>query len=147
MGDRLLSTWKLQDFGPGEGVAQGAHTAPFDHSGWIDIAAPGDVHRTLIAAGRIADPFHDRGDLECTWMEQREWWYRQTFEGPAAAAPDERLLLVFHGLDTFATVWLNGERLGTHRNMFRPAVFDVTGRLRSGQPNTLALCFDRPLER
>ena len=30
--------------------------------------------------------------------------------------------------------------------MFREAVFDVTGRLRIGQPNTLALCFDRPLD-
>ena len=42
-------------------------------------------------------------------MEEREWWYRLSFDGRLEPPqPDERLLLVFHGLDTFATVWLNG---------------------------------------
>ena len=80
-------------------------------------------------------------------MEEREWWYRLSFEGPPEPPrPDERLLLVFHGLDTFATVWLNGEELGRHRNMFREAVFDVGGRVRFGEENTLAILFDRPLD-
>ena len=66
-------------------------------------------------------------------MEEREWWYRLTFNAPAeAAAAGERLQLVFEGLDTFATVYLNGEEIGEHHNMFRPAAFDVTGRLRLG---------------
>ena len=30
--------------------------------------------------------------------------------------------------------------------MFRPATFDVTARLRPGAENTLAICFDRPLD-
>jgi hypothetical protein len=60
--------------------------------------------------------------------------------------PGERLLLIFHGLDTFATIWLNGEELGGHQNMFREAVFDVGGRVRPGEPNALAVCFDRPLD-
>jgi beta-mannosidase len=80
-------------------------------------------------------------------MEEREWWYRLSFDGPQEpSGPDERLLLIFHGLDTFATIWLNGEELGRHRNMFREAVFDVGGRVRPGEPNTLALCFDRPFD-
>ncbi|HEU4323542.1 MAG TPA: glycoside hydrolase family 2 protein [Roseiflexaceae bacterium] len=145
MSDGLLDTWRLGDFAPGEGVAQGAHRAEFDHSGWLEITAPGDVHQCLLAAGRIDDPFYDRNELACAWVEEREWWYRTTFEAPAAAS-DERLLLVFHGLDTFATVWLDGVELGRHRNMFRPAVFDVTARLRPGRVSTLALCFDRPLD-
>src|SRR3954451_9098527 len=37
----------------------------------------------------------------------------------------ERLRLVFHGLDTFATLWLDGEPLGRHANMFRPAALAV----------------------
>ena len=32
---------------------------------------------------------------------------------------------VFHGLDTFATIYLNGEELGSHSNMFHEAVFDI----------------------
>src|SRR4051812_40480507 len=57
-------------------------------------------------------------------MEEREWWYRLRFEAPEIG-DDERLRLVFHGLDTFATLWLDGELLGGHANMFRPAAFAV----------------------
>src|SRR5260370_11291077 len=74
---------KLQDFAPGEGVQAGAQHETFDDRGWIDVAVPGDVHRALLAAGRIADPFYDRNEELCAWMEEREWWYRQRFAGPA----------------------------------------------------------------
>src|SRR5919199_6643334 len=135
------------DFAPGGGAAAGAFAERFDSGGWIDVPVPGDVHRALIAAGRIEDPFYDRDEGKCAWMEGREWWYRLSFEGPREPlGPDERLLLVFHGLDTFATIWLNGEELGHHRNMFREAVFDVSALAHAGGPNTLALCFDRPLD-
>ncbi len=106
------------------------------------------MHRTLLRAGRIEDPFYDRNESGCAWIEQREWWYRLTFDGGEPPAdPDERLVLVFDGLDTFASVYLNGELLGEHHNMFRPAEFDVTRSLRAGQPNVLAVRFDPPLER
>ena len=64
-----------------------------------------------------------------------------------ALGADARCELVFHGLDTFATIYLNGEELGEHHNMFRPAVFDVTTRLLRGAQNSLAVRFDPPLER
>ena len=80
-------------------------------------------------------------------MEEREWWYRLRFDGPAEPpADDERRVLVLHGVDTFATFWLNGEEIGRHANMFRPAIFDVDGRLRYDEPNVLAIYFDRPLD-
>jgi beta-mannosidase len=143
----VFDSAKLKDFAPGEGVAAGAPAELFETSGWIDASVPGDVHRALMAAGRIEDPFYDRNEEKCAWMEEREWWYRLSFDGLAEPpGPDERLLLIFHGLDTFATIWLNGEELGRHRNMFREAVFDVGGRVRPGEPNTLALCFERPLD-
>ena len=143
----MFDTWKLQDFAPGEGLTVGAQGIAFDDAAWISVPAPGDVHRALIAAGRIPDPFYDRNEELCVWMEEREWWYRTTFDAPAEAlAPGERVRLVFHGLDTFATVWLDGAELGRSQNMFRPTVFDVTGRLRPDATHTLALCFDRPLD-
>ncbi|MDQ2831390.1 MAG: glycoside hydrolase family 2 protein, partial [Chloroflexota bacterium] len=143
----MFDDWKLQDFAPSEGLAAGAQGTDFDDAAWIPVTVPGDVHRALIAAGRIADPFYDRNEDLCAWMEDREWWYRTRLPAPTEPlAPGERLRLVFHGLDTFATVWLDGQELGRHQNMFRPAVFDVTGLLRPGATHTLALCFDRPLD-
>lgn len=142
----MFTRWKLADFASGAGLAAGAHAPAFDDQNWLPTTVPGDVHTTLIAAGRIDDPFYDRNEAGCAWMETREWWYRTSFDGPDAAQPGERLRLIFHGLDTFVTIWLNGEELGRHQNMFRPAVFDVTAHLRAGAPNTLALCFDPPLD-
>ncbi len=138
--------WQLGDFAAGEGSAAGAATPEYADGEWLDVAVPGDVHSTLIAAGRIPDPFFDQNEKGCAWVEEREWWYRVRFAGPAAPAAGERLQLVFHGLDTFATIWLNGAELGHHQNMFRPAIFDVTGSLRDGA-NTLAVRFDPPLRR
>ena len=143
----LSAPWKLGDFVPGEGVTAGAHTISFDDAEWSAVDVPGSVYRALIAAGRIDDPFYDQNENACTWVEDREWWYRLTFNVPAEPmGQGERWRLVFHGLDTFVTIWLNGEKLGQHQNMFREAVFDVSDRLLPGQPNTLALRFDRPLD-
>lgn len=143
----LSAPWKLSDFAPGEGRIAGAQQVDFDDRAWLPVNVPGGVHPALIAAGRIEDPFYDRNEAQCSWIEEREWWYRLTFDGPAEQlGAGERWRLVFHGLDTFATLWLNGEELGHHQNMFREAAFDVSDRLLPRQPNTLALCFDRPLD-
>src|SRR5829696_969705 len=140
--DRAL----LKDFAPGEGIRAGASEENFDEEGWIPIPVPGDVHRALLDAGRIEDPFYDRNEDGCAWIEDREWWYRMSFDGPGEPLePDERLRLVFHGLDTFATIYVNGEELGKHHNMFCEAVFDV-GDLVRPRENTLALLSDRPLD-
>jgi beta-mannosidase len=142
----MFDRWKLKDFAPGEGVVLGAYAEMFDTDDWIDVAVPGDVHHALIAAGRIPDPFYDRNELDCAWVEEREWWYRSQFTYEHTPAQiGERLLLIFHGLDTYVTIWLNGEPLGEHGNMFREAVFDVTQSIRTDNPNTLALCFEPPL--
>ncbi len=138
--------WRLKDFAPGEGVALRAFADETEDLDWVDVSVPGDVHRALIASGRIPDPFYDRNELECGWIETREWWYRTRFEcQPRPVREAERVLLVFRGLDTFARVWLNGKFVGAHANMFRQAVFDVTPLVRMGRNNALAVCFDPPL--
>ncbi len=143
----MLDGARLKDFAPTEGFAAGAFAERFDDDAWYPVAVPGDVHKALIDAGRIEDPFYDRNEDKCAWIEEREWWYRLDFVGPQEGlGVDERLRLIFHGLDTFVTVWLNGEELGSHANMFREVAFDVTSRIRNDDKNTLALCFHRPLD-
>ncbi|MFN8634307.1 MAG: glycoside hydrolase family 2 protein [Chloroflexota bacterium] len=143
----MFDEWRLHDFAPGDGIHAGARSEAYADDDWLPIQVPGDVHKTLIEAGRIPDPYYDQNEAACAWMEEREWWYRVRFVAPAEPlADDERLMLVFHGLDTYATVYLNGQELGKHRNMFRPAQFDVGSTLRLGLTNVLVVCFDRPLD-
>ncbi len=130
-----LDHWQLKDFAPGEGGAD-------RDEGWISVSAPGDTYLALHAAGRIAHPFADENEGDCAWVEGREWWWRTSFTAERSAQ-GERIRLVFEGLDTFAAIWLNGERLGTTDNMFREFSFDITALLRGGA-NDLAVCFTPP---
>jgi beta-mannosidase len=140
---RLHEHWKLADFAPGQGLSLAVHAPQYDDSDWLPAAVPGDVHTSLVRAGRIQPPFYNMNIETCQWVEEREWWYRTTFRLPQGKRGDAvRYLLRFDGLDTFATVYLNGIEVGCHANMFIAAEFDVSERLRFDAANTLALRFD-----
>jgi beta-mannosidase len=139
----LNAGWRMQHLDPGSGDEAGAFHPDFDDRAWVPAVVPGDVHTSLLAAGAIPDIFYDRNLETVQWIEDREWWFRATFQAPSRPdGPDERDLLTLDGLDVYATVYLNGEGLGSHANMFRPATFDVTNRLSYGAPNLIAVRFD-----
>ncbi|MGW6281255.1 beta-mannosidase [Kribbella sp. NPDC055071] len=110
---------------------------------WLPARVPGGVHESLVAAGRIAHPYHDMNDAAAGWVERRTWWYRTRFTA-ARPATGQRLTLLCPTLDTVASVWLNGTLLGRHTSQFRPARFDVTGVV--AEHNELIVRFSPPLE-
>src|SRR5207244_962373 len=59
---KLEAGWKIREFMPGGGQAAGAQLSSHPDADWLGIAVPGDVHRALIEAGRIPDPFYDRNE-------------------------------------------------------------------------------------
>jgi beta-mannosidase len=121
----------------------GAPVGSVAESAWIPAVVPGGVHESLLAAGRIEHPYRDANEKDIRWIEERDWWFRGTFAAPMDLEVGERLRLVFHGLDTVVDIRLNGESLGSHQNMFRPAEYDVTDLVRD--ENELLLRFSPPL--
>ncbi|MCX5671821.1 MAG: hypothetical protein NTU94_10930 [Planctomycetota bacterium] len=121
--------------------------ADFDDSRWLAADVPGDVHLDLLRAGLIPDPFVGTNTDAVLWMEQKDWWYRTRLRLPRdwAGGPDCATRLLFHGLDGFATVYLDGQEIARHANMFRPLEVDVTGRLRAGGEHCLAVRLAAPL--
>ncbi|XVS62224.1 glycoside hydrolase family 2 protein [Actinosynnema sp. CA-299493] len=103
----------------------------------VPARVPGSTHLDLLAAGLIPDPYADRNEAALTWMHRVDWRYSTTFRAEAARA-GERVELVFDGIDTVATVELNGEVLGHTANMHRGHRFDVGRSLRDGD-NDLAV--------
>ena len=89
------------------------------------------MHPDLQRAGLIADPFWRRQADDCQWVEQWEWRYAREFE-VTEDFPREWAVLRFAGLDTFATILLNGEEIGRTANMFIAHEFEVGTRLRVG---------------
>lgn len=141
----MFEQWKMQDFAPGTGLDAGEANPSLADQNWLDVPVPGDAHSALLAAGRIADPFYDRNEDACAWMEEREWWFRTRFAAPETPLSEgDRLELRFAGLDTFATIWLDGMEIGASANMFREVVIDIGRWARPGEEHTLAIRFDPP---
>ncbi|MGY0491193.1 glycoside hydrolase family 2 protein [Streptomyces sp. WG-D5] len=98
-----------------------------DHDGTeVPAHVPGCVHTDLLAAGLIPDPYIGTNEDEVAWVGRRSWTYARDVDG--AQDGNERVDLIFDGLDTAATLTLDGQRLGRTRNMHRSYRFDVTGR-------------------
>ena len=93
---------------------------------WVPAVIPGGVHESLMAAGLLADPYVDQNEDAARWVEDRTWWYRIPVPAPATTQDGGTVVLTLPSLDTVATVWFNGTRLGEHRNAFRPFTADVT---------------------
>jgi len=107
-------------------------------AGPIEATVPGTVHTDLLAAGLIPDPFLDDNERLTAWIGLTDWHYRTVFTWE----PDghDRAELVFDGLDTVATITLNGQPVGHTANMHRTYRFDVTALLVPGA-NELAVTF------
>ena len=129
------------------------------HSGWTlravsgpvpaaiaDIAipatVPGCVHTDLLAAGLIADPFDGANEADQQWIGDTTWRFESAFDwtDDGGARQD----LVAAGLDTIATVKVNGLIVGRTENQHRSYRFDIAGVLLAGR-NTIAVEFAAPV--
>ena len=92
---------------------------------WLPATVPGGVHTDLMAAGRIPNPFVGDNEKRVAWVAESDWEYRYTFACGQELLSEEKVFLVCDGLDTLATVALNGQELGRTDNMFIPHEFPV----------------------
>lgn len=138
---QISAAWKLQHFPAGQMKPYELATPGFDDRFWITAKVPGDVHSTLIERNIIDHPYFGHNDIKSRWIEDEEWWYRGQFNYEVTAESDERHDLIFEGLDTFATVFVNGLEVGSTNNMLMAHAFDVTRIVRNGW-NCIAVKFD-----
>src|SRR5688572_15466049 len=101
----------------------------------VTATVPGCVHTDLLAAGLVPDPYLDDNENHLQWIGRTDWVYETVFDW---AGTGERVDLVCHGLDTVATITVNGVEVGTTVNMHRSYRFDVKALLLPGR-NRLAV--------
>lgn len=106
---------------------------------------PGSVQTDLLRHGLIADPFRNSNADSLRWMENVDWAYACTFTADGDLFRNEQVDLVFKGLDTFASVYLNDSLLGRADNMFRTWKWPVKSLLRPGL-NHLQVVFHSPIK-
>ena len=112
-------------------------------SDWIPATVPGCVHTDLLASQKIPDPFYRDNENAVQWVGQSDWIYRRAFDAPEEILSNDKILLRCEGLDTLATVKINGTEIGRADNMFRLWEFDAKPFLRAGK-NEIEITFASP---
>lgn len=101
---------------------------------------PTNVHLDLLHHSLIPDPNIGKNEKAVQWVGENPWIYRTNFPTPRLSTP--KAVLAFDGLDTYATVTLNGVIILETEDMFIPERVDVTDSLSSHQSNVLEITFD-----
>ena len=85
----------------------------------LQVNLPSEVHADLYKNGLIPHPYGE-GDEEqqLQWIPQHIWDYSLTFDVDNDVFQKDNIELIFNGLDTYADVWLNGEKILHSENMF-----------------------------
>ena len=111
--------------------------------GWIAATVPGTVLSSYCNIGALPDPNY--GDNQLMISDSffyADFWYRTEFKAPRLSAA-RRMWLHFDGINWKAAAWLNGEKLGRIEGAFTRGCFDVTGLVRPGGKNALAVRIEK----
>ncbi len=103
-------------------------------------SVPGCVHLDLLAADAIPDPFYRDNEKQLMWIGESDWLYSRSFEIDSSLFEFDRIELECEGLDTLATVRVNGQVVLQTDNMYRQWSADLRNVLQSGA-NTIEVEF------
>jgi len=91
----------------------------------VAATVPGCVHSDLLAAGLIPDPFVGINEADVAWVAACDWRYSCAMEVTEEQLAHHNLELKFNGLDTLATISINGEMIAETQNMHRRYRFNA----------------------
>ena len=132
------------------GNVDGASQKGFDDSAWRTVDVPHDFQIEQPWVAPAADEKADNNDPAANiksrlssrgFKEMGQAWYRLHLT-PADSLRGRRLLLQFDGILYTADVYLNGECIGGTDYGYVGFEIDVTGKLKPGQENVVAVMAD-----
>ena len=112
---------------------------------WHPAVVPGNTHLDLMRERIIDDPFFRLNERNVQWVDKEDWMYEMHFEPTADELQATHQTIVFKGLDTYADVYLNHQRILVADNMHREWRCDVRGILKEGD-NLLEVYFKSPVK-
>ena len=111
--------------------------------GIVPAQVPGSVYHDLLTAGKIPDPFYRDNEMDALKLMDSDFHYSRVFFVDESLLTQDAVLLRCEGLDTLATVYINGKIAGIANNMHRIWEFDAKGLLTPGE-NSIAVHFASP---
>jgi len=109
-----------------QGLNEGWEFHYDDESDWLNATVPGCVHLDLLNHELIPDPYFGLNEQKLQWISKKNWNYRLNFTLEKELQHKKNKRLCFYGIDTYATVYLNGKKIISANNMFHPWEVDVT---------------------
>ncbi len=103
---------------------------------------PSDVYLALLSKGVIKKPFYRGNQDSLQWVAHHDWIFETEFLLPDSLLNKDNIELVFEGLDTYASVFLNDTLILQADNMFRSWRVQVKQILERN--NTLKIVFQSP---
>ena len=85
----------------------------------IPVTVPSVVQQSLFEAGLIPHPYLGTVENELLWISDHPWDYTLRFDVDGKLLEKDQIDMVFEGIDTYAKVNLNGEKLFFADNQFR----------------------------
>ena len=111
-------------------------TNPETHATYKAIV-PGDVHNDLLNAAVIPDPYYSDNANVCGWVTEQDWIYEKKFQVTEDML-NNKLKLVFDGIDTFSEIYINGTKIADTNNMFLRYAFKINDYVTVGE-NTVTV--------
>ncbi|XP_071100815.1 beta-mannosidase-like [Haliotis cracherodii] len=107
----------------------------------IPASVPGSMYTTLYTNKLIPDPLYRDNDVKLRWIGREDWTYTRSFQLSSADLAASALHLICDGLDTFSTVFINDQKVGTSENMFVQYVYDIKNAAKVGD-NAIRIDFE-----
>ena len=127
----LKADWKFREFGS-------------DYS--YQATVPGSIHTDLQKSNSPKSTFIEEDEKREKWIENELWEYTGKFNCDNATLKNKHIELIFEGIDTYATIFLNGKQILQCDNMFRSWNVNVKPYLKIGE-NTLEVTFEPAVKR
>ena len=108
----------------------------------LPVNVPSVVQQNLYDAGLIPHPYLGTVEETLLWISDHPWTYATHFNVDQKMLEKDVVELAFEGIDTYASVTLNGQKLFDADNQFRIWRTDVKPLLKD-QDNLLVLDFPR----
>jgi beta-mannosidase len=99
------------------------------------VDVPGDVMMALKEKNIIQDPLLRYNELDYRYLIEKNWTYSKKFTIDKSIMEQERVEIVFDGIDTICDVFLNENWIGSTVNQFREWRFNVKNFLRADEGN------------
>lgn len=114
-----------------------------DETSFYKGRVPGSVMADLLENGLIPDPFYRENEGLVKSCFDYDYEYERSFAAGPELLDQDRVELVFEGLDTLAEVFLNGHPVLKADNMHRTWRVEVKGLLQKGK-NEILVVFHSP---